>query len=79
MHSSEWVTKGLCNLAKGQTFIKENRCRKENTEKGRYCAMERERQRERRGAGRNQQKAQVRACEVIGESLVDPTDSDDLS
>ena len=45
--------------------------------------MERERERERRGGGGNGQKpaesSSEGACEVIGESLVDPTDSDDLS
>ena len=45
--------------------------------------MERERERERGGGGGNGQKpaesSSEGACEVIGESLVDPTDSDDLS
>ena len=44
--------------------------------------MERERERERERKGNGQKPAESSsegACEVIGESLVDPTDSDDLS
>ena len=51
-----------------------------NTEKGRYFAMERER--ERGGGGNGQKPAESSsewACEVIDESLVDPTDSGNSS
>ena len=46
----------------------------------RWRERERERERERNGNGHKPAESSSEGtCEVIGESLVDPTDSDDLS
>ena len=78
MHSSERVTKGFVTFSKRTDFYKRKQMQKEKIQRKvlRYCAMERER----KGDGQKPTESSSEgACEVIDKSLVDPTDSDDLS
>ena len=74
------LQKGFVTFSKRtDIYKKKTDAERKNTEKGRYCVIERERG----GGGGDGQKptesSSEGACEVIDESLVDPTDSGDSS